>query len=1723
MKSGGAGGTVYLHIYSDWTAGGTYGTPTGFVGSSTSSVTWPAPGAYATFSFNNLQLEYGHKYYALLSTTNTAGNLTAAPAALNTNNPYAGGNMVLKTTGEYITADLGFTASFLAAPSWTVNNSYGTQDLASMRIEALYSAGSYTGTSQQTLTGGSSEEVAQFQVTRSVASASLTWSTAKSVDSEGGSMLFTATNSSTPQNTAWAKAARSLGSIDITGKSAMGVWIHGDGRGEVLNFELRSGAGMVSSGGSISSHYVTVDFTGWRYVELLFREPDGSTYRENNVLDRANINYISISYLNLPLNQTVNCYISKVKALPAEQTTLENPSVTIAGQTITFPISMTSGQYIEFRSLTDCKLYDANGFFLQSITPTGTLPLLVVGDNIVHFTCATQGANTGRARVQIGCFDRQSSNWDAATVCSLSFDEIGGSLAVDASPYINDGVLSSTVQRVAGKSGYGAALQLNGIDAFVTVPTSESLNNMVGSFSAEVWFKCNASGVTGTLVAKNATATVANDPFNIYVNSSNYLCARVGNGAASYVLDSGTVVTDGNYHMVDLVYDDINKVYKLYVDGGAAKATQAVASNWLIANNSDALTLGYWAGGGDYFNGVIDQTQVLTHPLSQAEVQARFANVLPAATVTSPTSEATYAPTSSTPVDIPLSATTTDSGGAIKKVSFYHGDTWICDGVSQGSGVYTGTWSGVSVSDGGIYSVTARVTDDSGAIAISSGVKITIAVAPIIEHQPGNTMAAVGQSAAFAALAIGTGPLNYQWQKYNTGTSTWDNVSGATTASYTISSVQSGDNNTQYRVMITNDDGSATSDPAMLYVGSGVGWWKFDEGSGSTTVDSSGSDHTGTLINTVDWTNGIDNGAVSLDGESEYVRVSYSSQDTSLEYTGGDMTLIAWIWIDQNETTGGYVVSKAWNSSGEYNYCLYVDSSGHASLRLKPASANQQAVTSGQSLTAETWHHIVGTVVNTGTTYSMTLYIDGVSVASKECTIDNWNLTYGDVNRPLAIGTLFPYDPGHAGTPSYSFDGKIDTVRVLRNALGADAVAAQAGVTPNTPPSASITGPAADAVFNDPSGIAITVDAEDADGTIAKVDFYEDGNLLGTDTTAPFYWIWDDPAYGLHNLTAVATDEDGVSGGSSAVNIRVNRRPVLTVVEDQSVNEGQALNLANLGAFTDEDNTSGFTYDIDWGDGTSHSTGTATVDFTGEGQPTQGSFDGIHVYADNGNYTVSVRVSDVYGGSDTKTFNVTVNNVAPYLWISGDNTVVRDQTYTLDLHSSDPGDDTISHWNIDWGDGNQQEVQGNPSSVTHVYTTAATRSITATATDEDGTWATGGNAAGALDVTFDTDGVRTDPLVGGYDEGRAVAVQSDGKTIVAFSTTTLGSTGYDFGLARYNVDGSLDASFGTGGKVVVDFDSDDDHAYAVAIQSDGKIVVAGTAIVDGHGNFALARFNSDGTLDTGFGTDGKVTASFNNSDAAYAMAIQSDGKMVVAGSNGSDFAVARYNTDGTLDTTFDSDGKQTTDMGGMDMAYSVSIQSDGKIVVAGKNNSDFAIARYNTDGSLDTGFSGDGKQTTDFGGSDYIQSVAIQSDGKIVAVGARFLAGFDFAIARYNTDGSLDTSFDSDGKQTVDFGNFSDTASGVAIQSDGKILVSGTASNGFGVVRLNTNGSLDTDFDDDGKLTTGFGDWDGIAAGLALLSDGRFVVVGTSLFGSTSNVAVARYLPGVIGHTVEVT
>ena len=213
-----------------------------------------------------------------------------------------------------------------------------------------------------------------------------------------------------------------------------------------------------------------------------------------------------------------------------------------------------------------------------------------------------------------------------------------------------------------------------------------------------------------------------------------------------------------------------------------------------------------------------------------------------------------------------------------------------------------------------------------------------------------------------------------------------------------------------------------------------------------------------------------------------------------------------------------------------------------------------------------------------------------------------------------------------------------------------------------------------------------------------------------------------------------------------------------------------------------------------------------------------------------------------------------------------------------------------------------------------------------------------------------------------------------------------------------------------------------------------------------------------GNLDQTFGRGGKVTTDFNGTtDIAYAIALQPDGKIVVAGymdeySGSYDFAVVRYNTDGSLDKSFNGTGKVITSIG-PNVAYSVAIEGDGKIVLAGYGTGsdyDFAVVRYNSDGSPDTSFNGTGKVITPVGSSaDFGQGVAIQGDGRIVVAGRSFDGSMvDFALVRYNSDGSLDTSFNGTGKVTTSIRGIHDDGYSVAIQSDDKIVVTGFSSNG---------------------------------------------------------------------------
>jgi len=394
--------------------------------------------------------------------------------------------------------------------------------------------------------------------------------------------------------------------------------------------------------------------------------------------------------------------------------------------------------------------------------------------------------------------------------------------------------------------------------------------------------------------------------------------------------------------------------------------------------------------------------------------------------------------------------------------------------------------------------------------------------------------------------------------------------------------------------------------------------------------------------------------------------------------------------------------------------------------------------------------------------------------------------------------------------------------------------------------------------------------------------------------------------------------------------------------------------------------------------------------------------------------------------------------------------------------------------------------------------------------------------AADLDLTFDNDGKVTTDFSGGIDLGRSVAIQQDRKIIVVGRMTNSGNA--DFAVARYNVDGSLDLGFGIGGKVNTDFDLGDDEAFAVVLQFDGKIVVAGSSFSNsGTYDFALARYNFDGALDLSFGNGGKVVTDFaGDSDEARAVAIQSDGKIVAAGNmfnstTATDFAVARYNPDGSLDTSFGLNGKVNTDFfsSDEDEAFAVVIRSDEKIILAGKrfngDDTDFAIARYNPDGSLDNSFSNDGQVITDINGhDDEALGVALQTDGKIVVVGGNDSTGnrlYDFVIARYTDDGHLDNSFSFDGIVTTDFATDFDEAAAVTIQLDGKIIAAGVSNVGtvgnFALARYEADGTLDGSF---GRIVTDFGGSDA-ALGVALQADGKIVAAGY-MFGE---FAIARY------------
>jgi uncharacterized delta-60 repeat protein len=368
-------------------------------------------------------------------------------------------------------------------------------------------------------------------------------------------------------------------------------------------------------------------------------------------------------------------------------------------------------------------------------------------------------------------------------------------------------------------------------------------------------------------------------------------------------------------------------------------------------------------------------------------------------------------------------------------------------------------------------------------------------------------------------------------------------------------------------------------------------------------------------------------------------------------------------------------------------------------------------------------------------------------------------------------------------------------------------------------------------------------------------------------------------------------------------------------------------------------------------------------------------------------------------------------------------------------------------------------------------------------------------------------------------------------------------------VARYLADGQLDRSFGSGGVVVIRSNLSGFVANALAVQSDGKIVIAGmnSNVSTGTLQLAAARYNTDGTPDTGFGNEGMVTTPVGDAGAeANTVAIQPDGKLVVAGtaySHGTiddEFMVARYTAVGTLDSSFGTAGVTTTHVGrGPSSAAALALQPDGRIVVVGTafsngpTDDDFAVARYTFDGHLDAGFGGDGIVTTDFGSDpttpnpslDRANALALSTDGAILAAGFTRGDHAAFAVAKYKPDGTPDSTFGQDGKAQIP--SAEPQVFSLILPPSGDIVLGGSSASAdrtsapFTLVRLHSDGSPDETFGNAGVVTTAIAGSRSGARTVVAQPDGK-LITGGAKFGAPSaqgdalpesGFALARYHP----------
>lgn len=411
--------------------------------------------------------------------------------------------------------------------------------------------------------------------------------------------------------------------------------------------------------------------------------------------------------------------------------------------------------------------------------------------------------------------------------------------------------------------------------------------------------------------------------------------------------------------------------------------------------------------------------------------------------------------------------------------------------------------------------------------------------------------------------------------------------------------------------------------------------------------------------------------------------------------------------------------------------------------------------------------------------------------------------------------------------------------------------------------------------------------------------------------------------------------------------------------------------------------------------------------------------------------------------------------------------------------------------------------------------------------------------SGKIDSSFGINGSIHTDFFAKNDQSKALVIQADGKIVLGGYATTIKNE--DFAAVRYKKNGTIDSTFGSFGKIVIQVDTQSDNLSDVLLQSDGKILLTGYSQV-GYGaeDFAVVRCNTDGSLDNSFGKNGKITTPVGTGlDMSSCSVLQPDGKIVLAGytanGSGGDVALVRYNSNGSLDNSFNSTGIVTTDFSGyVDFAYDVALQKDGKIVIAGASTIGtkdvYLIARYNANGRLDSSFGTNGFVRTAIGSvADYGQSLLVLPDGKIVVGGSTNypssqpnLFHSDGVLIRYNSNGTVDNSFGIQGKVTIKYREGLNYIRNMALQPDGKIVLIGTTDSLIGttelaMTRLNPNGTLDTTFGIKGKVITSV--YDGSipssltgATDIKLQTDAKILVSGFVLYPNGTDFALIRYI-----------